>query len=257
MATVTMELAELDMLKRNAKETEQKLNEKISELQNQNAQLINNAKKILVTKRSTHTKLLLPHEYFYTGSSHAYSTVAQAIRNGESIYLFGQEYIYAENLKAFVSNSTTDECTESKEFIGFEEAKEQLESSVIYNLKKDINLLKETNFDLEQTIKKNKKEKNKEIDEAVKNLKEQLHNQYERQLNDKSDTIEQLEKQLKAEKEKFSQYKAKVEKDEERMAKDDLIEKLRKEIGELKQQLSDKPVKKSWFQKVFSPNMED
>lgn len=28
MATVTMELAELDMLKRNAKETEQKLNEK-------------------------------------------------------------------------------------------------------------------------------------------------------------------------------------------------------------------------------------
>lgn len=36
-----------------------------------------------------------------------------------------------------------------------------------------------------------------------------------------------------------------------------LNEKLRKEIGELKQQLSDKPVKKSLFQKVFSPNMED
>lgn len=60
MATVTMELAELDMLKRNAKETEQKLNEKISELQNQNAQLINNAKKNFSYKTFNTYKTVTP-----------------------------------------------------------------------------------------------------------------------------------------------------------------------------------------------------
>lgn len=253
MATVTMELDELDLIKKNAKEIEQGLKNEIEALKNQNATLINSSKKVLVKKQTIFKNYLVPFEYFNKTNYSFYevSVLRDAIRNNEPIWLMGKKFKYDEELKVFYSNSQEENSTESLEFIGFEEAKEMLKSNTIKELKEKLEKEQKSNESLRQELEDQKKCREKIIFDKMEGFKEEVNSAYKKEVEIKDNTIKELEEKLKKEQENFVQYKAKIEQDEQRMAKDDLIEKLRKEIGELKQKLADQQVKKSWFQKLF------
>lgn len=281
MAEVKMDLAELKKIEAQVEEAKQEtlkvrkeLQDKIDGLQKEKETLIQNQKRVMLTRTNYQIKYTIPATRVQTEMAlqTALTWTRKYHHMSEFDYGFNHEFVknvleYMDNnngygFEYYETKDVVDGKTEDKyEFINLDEAINTALKQEDSDYTKELKQLKKQNIDLRKTIDDYDIDKEKEIENIVKTEKDRLNKtkeHYEDKIKDLTksadDKYKALEKESSEKYKKLEEEFAKYKDDEEKMNIIDKLEKYQKENDDLKKKIENLEKKlnnKSLFSKIF------